>query len=323
MVMVMTLPGSLLFSPGSVDARLVILILAMGLSAAVGDAPARAMGSRHPGEIAAQAIALFDRRLNRDTRSDATRRIRGTIITILFLAGALAAGVALAALAARSSAGGLIDLAILTVTLDLRGPLARAQKAAATLAQAERPDAIYGAVRDGIARLAADFTDGVVGPVLFYGLVGLPGVLAYCMANRLGRSLGGPVVPYRAFGWAARRLEALFGAVPARLAGLILALAAPFVPQARIGHALSVIARASHKHPSTKRGWPVAAMAGALGLALAAPPDPRRPTPTDPWIGDGRARAIPADLRRAAMLFAVGCLLIALLLAALATAGTR
>jgi adenosylcobinamide-phosphate synthase len=60
-------------------------------------------------------------------------------------------------------------------------------------------------------------------------------------------------------------------------------------------------------------GWPVAALAGGLGLSLGGPPH-------GAWIGDGRARAEPGDLKRATYLLAVGCLLDAGVVAALAVA---
>ncbi|WP_244434217.1 cobalamin biosynthesis protein, partial [Azospirillum sp. B506] len=74
-------------------------------------------------------------------------------------------------------------------------------------------------------------------------------------------------------------------------------------PPARLG-------RDARKHPSLNMGWPIAAIAGALGLALGGPHRDGGVVITENWIGDGRARATPADIGRALALSAVAALLL-------------
>jgi adenosylcobinamide-phosphate synthase len=99
--------------------------------------------------------------------------------------------------------------------------------------------------------------------------------------------------------------------VPALLGGLLLCAAAPFAGNPGPGRALAAMLRDGRKHHSPNAGWPEAAMAGALGLALAGP----RPYPEgdvqDPWLGDGTPDATPADIVRALRLYALACRLLA------------
>src|SRR5260370_21172053 len=100
----------------------------------------------------------------------------------------------------------------------------------------------------------------------------MPGLLAYKMANALDSMIGHRTPRYRAFGWAAARFDDLVNLVPARLSGALLSAAALFAGAALPGRAFVVMLRDGKKHRSPNAGWPAAAMAGALRLALAGPP---------------------------------------------------
>jgi adenosylcobinamide-phosphate synthase len=176
----------------------------------------------------------------------------------------------------------------------------------------------FGVARAGIESLAENFSDGVVAPVFFYALAGLPGILLYKTVNTLDSMIGHRSPRYAAFGWASARFDDLLNLIPARFSGLLICLAATFVSRGRPVVALKTMWRDAPKHRSPNAGWPEAAMAGALDLALAGPRRYGELVVDDPWLGDGRARATPADMRRALMVFAVACLVQLLILAALA-----
>ena len=74
------------------------------------------------------------------------------------------------------------------------------------------------------------------------------------------------------------------------------------------------------KHSSVNAGWPEAAAAGALGLALAGPRRYGEVMANDPWIGSGRARATDQDIRHMLYLYVVGCAVTLALIAGLAAA---
>ena len=97
----------------------------------------------------------------------------------------------------------------------------------------------HGVARAAIESLAENFSDGVVAPVFWYLLGGLPGLFAYKMANTLDSMIGHRSERYRAFGWAAARFDDLLNLVPARLSGLLLAAAALFVGDARPAQGLA------------------------------------------------------------------------------------
>jgi adenosylcobinamide-phosphate synthase len=99
--------------------------------------------------------------------------------------------------------------------------------------------------------------------------------------------------------------------VPARLSGLLLAAAALVTPQAHSAPAFRMMLRDARKHRSPNAGWPEAATAGALDLALAGPRRYHGQLVNDPWLGDGRARATVADIARALRLYMIACLLLA------------
>ena len=97
--------------------------------------------------------------------------------------------------------------------------------------------------------------------------------------------------------------------VPARLAGVLVALAGAAAPQSSGVAALRIMLRDAGKHRSPNAGWPESAMAGALGIALAGPRRYAERVVDDPWLGDGRARVTPVDMHRALLVYAVACAL--------------
>ena len=183
-------------------------------------------------------------------------------------------------------------------------------EAAATALRRRLADLAPGVARAAIESLAENFSDGVVAPIFWYLLFGLPGLFAYKMANTLDSMIGHKSERHRAFGWAAARFDDLVNLVPARLGGMLLVLAALFAGDAMPGPALRIMLRDGRKHHSPNAGWPEAAMAGALGLALAGPRHYAEGTVNDPWLGEGTPLARPADIVRALRLYGYAGLLL-------------
>ena len=119
--------------------------------------------------------------------------------------------------------------------------------------------------------LAENFADGVVAPVFWMAVLGLPGAAAYKAVNTADSMIGHRTERHRAFGWAAARLDDLVNLPASRLAAVLLVAAACLVPGASPGGALAAVRRDARGHRSPNAGWPEAAMAGALGFALAGP----------------------------------------------------
>jgi len=127
---------------------------------------------------------------------------------------------------------------------------------------------------------------------------------------------------YEHFGKFAARLDDAVMAVPARIAGLLIVITAAIGIGTRGGAAWSAVIDDAEKHRSVNAGWPEAAMAGALGLALAGPRQYRDFIVDDAWMNEsGRADATAEDIHRALSLYRkAGAGLAALLLIGMAFA---
>src|SRR6201992_442316 len=129
---------------------------------------------------------------------------------------------------------------------------------------------------------------------------------AYKAINTADSMIGHMSERYRAFGWAAARLDDLINLPASRLTGLMFIVAAAVVPGASASSALQAVRRAARLHRSPNAGWPEAAMAGALGLRLAGPRTYDGVVVDDHWMGDGRIEATAEDIDRALVIYRVG-----------------
>jgi adenosylcobinamide-phosphate synthase len=306
---------------------LLLLLFGIAIDALFGDLPAVFAHVPHPIVLAGRAISFFDRKLNRASRSDRHRCERG-IVTVIVLVGAAAVlGLGIDRLCRGSLIGAAVEALLIGILLAQRGLYEHVGAVGAALERGGLPagrEAVRrivgrdptrldepGVARAAIESLAENFSDGVVAPVFWYLLFGLPGLLAYKMANTLDSMIGHRTLRYRAFGWAAARFDDLLNIAPARLSGLLLVAGAMFARDSDAGRGFATMLRDAKKHHSPNAGWPEAAMAGALGLALAGPRDYAEERVEDPWIGSGTPQAGPADIARALRLYALACLLLA------------
>jgi len=151
--------------------------------------------------------------------------------------------------------------------------------------------------RAAIESLAENFSDGVVAPVLWFAVLGLPGLFAYKTINTADSMIGHLDARHEAFGWAAARLDDLVNLPASRLSGALITLAAPLAG-GKPARALRVMLADAGKHRSPNAGWPEAAMAAALGIALAGPRRYAGVIVADPFVNEGgRLDAGPTDIR--------------------------
>ncbi len=160
-----------------------------------------------------------------------------------------------------------------------------------------------GVARAAIESLAENFSDGVVAPVFWLVIAGLPGAALYKAINTADSMIGHRTPRYAAFGWAAARLDDLVNLPASRLTALLLVAAAAVSSKNAAGHAWRAVLRDASKHRSPNAGYPEAAMAGALGLSLAGPRTYGGVRVDDAFMGDGRRAANAADIRRALKLY--------------------
>ncbi|WP_298241877.1 adenosylcobinamide-phosphate synthase CbiB [uncultured Bradyrhizobium sp.] len=172
-----------------------------------------------------------------------------------------------------------------------------------------------GIARAAIESLAENASDGIVAPVFWGALFGLPGILGYKAINTLDSMIGHRNERHEAFGWAAARIDDIANFIPARLTGFLFVLLAP-----RRSDALSCMTRDARRHRSPNAGWPEAAMAGALGVRLSGPRIYHGSTTNEPWLNEGARDPRAADIGEGLTVYRRAMLLLAGVLAILAFA---
>lgn len=282
----------------------------------------------HPVRLLGAAIAHLDRTLNRPERQPARNIAWGGAVALIVVGCSILSGAALHLLALSLPFGWIVEAAAVVALLAQRSLFAHVRRVQEPLARGDLNGAREavshivgrdprGLDRHGVARAATEslvenFSDGVIAPAFFYACFGLPGLFAYKAVNTLDSMIGHRSPRHLTFGRVSARADDALNIIPARLSALLLAAAAVFVPGARPGHAVAVALRDAGKHRSVNAGWPEAAAAGALGLALAGPRRYGAEIVDDPWLGDGTPDVEARDVARALRLYAVACVLFAL-----------
>jgi len=165
-----------------------------------------------------------------------------------------------------------------------------------------------GICRATIESLAENFSDAIVAPAFFLALLGLPGGACYKALNTADSMIGHKSERFRAFGFAAAKLDDLANFFPARISAFLVAAAALLVSGASPRGAWQTALKDSRGHPSPNAGWPEAAFAGALGLRLGGPRSYGNTTIVDAWIGTGQDPE-PRDIFRALALYRAACVI--------------
>ena len=303
--------------------HLVLVLIALLAEAAVGYPPPLFRAVRHPVVWIGALIGRLDRTLNRSTLPAARRRAGGVLAVLLLLAATMLPAALLAAALLRLAFGGAVVGVLAGALLAQRSLHAHVRAVAAALARdgldggraavanivGRNPATLdsAGVVRAAIESLAENFADGVVAPAFWCAVLGLPGIAGYKAVNTADSMIGHRTPRHEAFGWAAARLDDVVNLPASRLSAFWLLCAAFLLPGASARGAARAVWRDAGKHRSPNAGWPEAAMAGALGLRLAGPRVYGTTRVDDAWMGDGRAEATPADLRRALALYRIAC----------------
>lgn len=171
--------------------------------------------------------------------------------------------------------------------------------------------------RAAIETLAESACDGVIAPLVYLSLGGIPAALAFKAVSTLDSMIGHIEEPYRHFGWAAARLDDLANYLPARVtAGCIVAAAT--VLEGRGSDAWETVRTDARKHRSPNAGQSEAAMAGALGVRLGGANRYDDTLVDGALFGAASAPPARADIDRAIRVTALACGLAAI--AALACA---
>jgi len=279
----------------------------------------------HPVSWIGRLITLADQALNNKNLSFAARSAMGAAALILLLlasataaylvgAGIAAVGlpppmsIALTALIASSLiAQRSLAAHILAVATDLEKGIHAGRTAVAKIVgrNAELLDP-SGVACAAIESLAESYSDGVVAPIFFLAIGGLPGVVCYKAINTADSMIGHRTERFAAFGFASAKLDDFVNYCPARLSALWVLIASLFTKGASSKNAWRTIRRDARHHPSPNAGWPEAAFAGALGLRIGGPRVYGDVTVHVAWIGTGD-RASGNDIVRALVLYRRAC----------------
>lgn len=297
-----------------------MILTALILDAIIGwpDGVYRRIG--HPVGLFARVIAWCEAHGNRPERLALARRVLGVVTMIVLIAlvgggawllqvGLIAAlgrfawiGLALCAFPALAQRS-LHDHVIPVARALERGDLAAARRAVGMIVGRDTAALDEPAVaRAAIESLSESFCDGVAAPLFWLVVLGLPGVWVYKAINTADSLIGHREPRWRAFGWAAARIDDGANLIPARVGGIVICLAG--------GGGWRTMVRDAGKHASPNAGWTEAAMAGVLGLRLAGPVAYDGTVHAKPWIGTGQTEAGAADIGRALRIYHRACLLL-------------
>jgi adenosylcobinamide-phosphate synthase len=311
---------------------LALLAMLIELCAGYPQALLRAIG--HPVTWIGRLIAALDRLLNRDT-ADRHWRLGAGAVAISLLLGIVGAIAVVVEHELLRLPFGLVAVAIVASTLIAQRSLHRH---VADVATALEHDGIAagrtavakivgrdtdtldaaGVSRAAIESLAENFSDGVVAPVFWMAIAGLPGAALYKAINTADSMIGHRTPRHEAFGWAAAKLDDLVNLPASRLSALLLVAAATLSKNGSAAAAWRAVVRDAARHRSPNAGYPEAAMAGALGLSLAGPRIYGGVTIDDATMGDGRRDATAADIRQALRLYRYADAILIALVAAIA-----
>jgi len=296
-----------------------LTLAALLIEAVVGypDRLVRSIG--HPVTWIGRLIRALERSCNSDTREPGRRRALGLITVLLIVSivavvtlgiergllllpfGLIGVGVLASALIAQRSLHE--HVARVADALDNTGVTGGREAVSHIVGRDVAVLDVAGIARAAIESLAENFSDGVVAPVFWMLIAGLPGAAVYKAVNTADSMIGHRTPRYQAFGWAAARLDDLLNLPASRLSAFLIIAAASVTPRASASGAWRAVRRDAGRHRSPNAGYPEAAMAGALGLALAGPRSYGGVRVDDALMGDGRRAADAGDIRAALGLY--------------------
>ncbi len=304
------------------------MLVALGLDALFGWPKVLYARIGHPVTWIGAVIAWADRSFNKPERSAARRRFAGFLTAL----GVIIGTAIVAALAQGSLSEGVVGVLLTGVLAwplvaakslhdhvrDVADPLVAGDtdgaRRAVSMIVGRNPETLDNPAiaRAALESLAENASDGVVAPLFWGAIFGLPGIAGYKAINTLDSMIGYRTARHEAFGWAAARIDDVANFLPARLTGGLIAMGS----QAR-NTAFRTMRRDAGAHRSPNAGWPEAAMAGALGVRLSGPRVYDGTPSDDPWLNgvadDPRGEDVLAGLRvfRRAILWTAGLLFVA------------
>ncbi len=151
--------------------------------------------------------------------------------------------------------------------------------------------------------MAENLSDGVVAPVFWFALLGIPGMMAYKMINTLDSMIGYKNERYLLYGRAAAYIDDWANFIPARLTAVMMALAGLSL------RAFQFIFRFGNKHSSPNAGYPEAALAGLLNVKFGGPNVYHGQLIDKPFIGVNERSLLLSDVFTTSRINHIVCLI--------------
>lgn len=275
------------------------LVLGMLLDALFGEPKWLWTRAPHPAVLMGRLIGWCDHKFNHGEH----KKLMGVLTVAELCIAALITGWII-----QLVPGDLLDIIILTILLAQRSLVDHVQAVAdalrLSLGDGRRSVAMIvgrdtkdmdtsDVARSAIESAAENLSDGVIAPIFWFAIAGLPGLLIYKITNTADSMIGYRTPKHAEFGWAAARFDDLLNLIPARLTALLI-----WTVTSR-PHPKGILADAP-LHRSPNAGWPEAAMAHGLDIALSGPRSYNGAIKDYPFVnGDAERSLGPDDIDRA------------------------
>lgn len=290
-----------------------LMLIAWGVEVAIGWPNWLYQRLKHPVAWIGTLITCLDNNLNRERASHRVRYLSGVVCSLFLIAIVTAAAWLIAQALPDTISGFAIEAIIASSLLASRslfthvhavaaplniGDLEEARRAVAQIVGRD-PEQLdnAGIARAGLESLAENASDGVIAPLFWGAIFGLPGIAAYKAINTLDSMIGHRDQRYLAFGGFAARLDDVTNFIPARLTSILFAIAS-FKPVI-----FGIVLRDAKHHSSLNAGWPEAAMAGALNVRLSGPRQYGTVQIDAPYLNQNAPDPDPAQLYRGLSLY--------------------
>ena len=145
--------------------------------------------------------------------------------------------------------------------------------------------------------LAENLSDGVIAPLFWFAILGVPGMLAYKMVNTLDSMIGYRTERYKDFGCWAAHIDDIANYIPARLTALLMIVG--YWPKAKSQKLIAFVCRYGRNHASPNSGYPEAALAGILDCRFGGPHYYFGQLFEKPFIGENDRELTTADMKKA------------------------
>lgn len=298
-----------------------VLLLALLIDRSIGDPDWIWRKVPHPVAAFGAGIKWFETRFNRKSMSSRRRKWFGIIAILVLLLVTFIIGLIIHALLLQLGFTGIIiEALVASIFLAQKslvdhvgkvekafklGSLVEARGAVSLIVGRDTKNLDESAVcRAAIESLAENSSDGVVAPVFWYLILGLPGLFCYKLVNTADSMVGYKNERFKDFGWASARLDDVVNFIPARLTAFIVILTSGlFINRKAAAKAVDVVRKDARHHHSPNAGFPECAFAGALDVKLLGPRIYSGKAVDEPFQNESGKMAGPDDIYRAIRLF--------------------